>query len=164
MPNRPRRRVVASLVALSSVPAIALVAASQSTATGSESMTLQFRGSTFDMIDVPPTSSDPDAPPSPGDYFVLSNKLFRDGDRVGSLFATCLFPKGAGSSASIPLLCTGSYKLPGGTLVGTALLKSDDPVNHIAITGGTGRYAGMTGTATEYLRDDESGRVVIDVQ
>jgi hypothetical protein len=159
-----RRRTAAAVVTATTLAGSGLLVAAQPAATGAAAMTFRFEDSTFKYIDVPPLATSPDEAPSPGDYFVLTNKLFRGEKRVGGLHATCLFVKRTADPARLPLLCSGAYTLPGGTLVGSALLRSEDPVNHIAVTGGTGRYAGMSGTATEHPRPDGSGRVEIDVR
>ena len=145
----PGRRTAAAIAGAAALVGSALVIAGQPAATGATTMTFRYQDSTFNLVDVPPLAASQDEPPSPGDYFVLTNKLFRGQDRVGSLHATCLFTKRTSDPARIPLLCSGVYTLPGGTLVGSALLRSGEQVNTIAITGGTGRFAGMSGTSTE---------------
>jgi hypothetical protein len=158
----PRRRA-AVLGAAAALTATVVVAGSQASASGADTMRFRFEEVSFRFVDLPPRATDPDSPPSAGDYFVLENKLLRGGERVGSLHATCVFPTRAKNPERIKLLCTGAYSLPGGTLVGTAVLGATEDVNRIAITGGTGRFAGMSGTATEHLRPNGSGRVVIRV-
>lgn len=158
--NTSRRRVAATVVALSTVPVV-LLAANQSTATGttsgSETLTFNFRPGTFRYIDMAPRG---DRPPSPGDYFVITNGLYKAGERVGALHATCVVTRQAANPERTPLFCSGSYRIPGGTLVGSALLSSSG-TSHIAVTGGTGRYAGASGTSTEVNNEDGTGTVTI---
>lgn len=144
-----RRRTVAAVVAATALTGGALLVAGQPAATGAGAMTFRYENGTFKFIDVPPMATSQDEPPSPGDYFVLTNKLFRGQDRVGGLNATCLVTKRTSNPDRTPLLCSGVYNLPGGTLVGSALLRSGDNINTIAVTGGTGRFAGMSGTSVE---------------
>jgi hypothetical protein len=158
----PRRRA-AVLGAAAAFTATVVVAGSQPSASGADTMRFRFEEVSFRYVDLPPLGEGEDSLPSAGDYFVLKNKLLRGDERVGSLHATCVFPTRAKDPARIRLLCTGAYSLPGGTLVGTAVLGGTEEVNHIAITGGTGRFAGMSGTAIEHNNEDGSGRVVIRV-
>ena len=56
-------------------------------------------------------------------------------------------------------ICTGVYELAGGTLVGTTIDRPAQSMFHIAVTGGTGRYEGASGSilsvssSTGYARD-----------
>lgn len=165
--SSPRRRVaLVSSAALAAAPLL-LLAGHQPTATGAAgatSFTLRFEPASFKLVDMPPVADSETSPLSPGDYFVLKNRLLRGERRVGALHATCVITARASSPGHTPLLCSGFYRLPGGTLAGSALLATDNVVNTIAITGGTGRFAGMTGTATELNNDDGTGRVRVRIQ
>ena len=82
----------------------------------------------------------------PGDQIVLRRVVKNAaGDRVGTLNVVCEVVLGH------KLLCNGVYRLPGGTITGTAQdIQSETstaPV-HIAITGGTGRYDNASGQIT----------------
>jgi hypothetical protein len=162
-----RRRVAAVAVGVAAVPVI-LLAAHPSTATGTTSgsatLTFHFRPETFRLVDMPPKATGENAPPSPGDYFVLTNGLYKSGERVGALHATCVVTRKAAKPQQTPLLCSGSYKVPGGTLVGSALLRIGGSTSHIAVTGGTGQYAGARGTSTEVNKNNGSGTVTIELE
>ena len=64
------------------------------------------------------------------------------------------------------LSCNGIYRLPGGTITGTAQDTQDEsstaPV-HIAITGGTGRYDQARGQITSTPTDATTTQSVIDL-
>lgn len=64
---------------------------------------------------------------------------------VGQLNISCVVTKGGLHYISI---CTGVYELPGGTLVGTTISRPSPGYGrlHIAVTGGTGRYEGASGS------------------
>jgi hypothetical protein len=63
---------------------------------------------------------------------------------VGDLNISCVVTKGGLNSVSI---CTGVYELPGGTLIGTTIGRGpSQSTYHIAVTGGTGRYEGASGS------------------
>lgn len=162
-----RRRVAAVAVGVAAVPVI-LIAAHPSTATGTTSasatLTFHFRPETFRLIDMPPKATGENAPPSPGDYFVLTNGLYKAGERVGALHATCVVTRRAAHPERTPLFCSGSYKIPGGSLVGSALLRFGGTTSHIAVTGGTGQYAGASGTSTEVNKANGSGTVTIELE
>jgi len=164
--STPLRRTVAATAALASVPLL-LLAGHQSTATGAAdatAFTLRSVSAGFKLIDMPPVAEGQASRPSPGDYVVLRNRLLRGRERVGALHATCVVTSRGARPQVAPLLCTGVYRLRAGTLSGTALLSTESVVNRIAITGGTGRFAGMTGTATEFLGRNDTGTVVFRIQ
>ena len=160
-----RRRLAAVVVGVAAIPVI-LLAAHPSTATGTTSgattLSFDFRPETFKVIDMPPKAAGNEL--SPGDYFVLTNGLYQGGERVGALHATCVVTRKAATPERTRLLCSGSYKVPGGTLVGTALLRTSGQTSHIAVTGGTGQYAGASGTSTEVNNEDGSGTVTIELE
>jgi hypothetical protein len=53
------------------------------------------------------------------------------------------------------LACYGGYSLKGGLISGIAM-PGDSDTTHVAITGGTGAYEGVTGSAVEVSRGDNS--------
>ena len=98
---------------------------------------------------------------APGDQLILRSAVKdAQGRRIGSSSVVCemVFAK--------QLQCTGVYRLPGGTLTGTAMAPasptSTAPV-HIAITGGTGRYEGASGQATLTPQSQTVNHTVIDL-
>lgn len=141
------RKLVASGAALVAA-SVLVVAAHPITATGStataQTITFTSRPSTFHALDVAPRGETP----TPNDVFVVTNKLFKAGERIGTLHAQCVVTRRAANPDRTPLLCQGVYKLQDGTITGTALL-SANPTTTIAVTGGTGAYVGASGTATE---------------
>jgi hypothetical protein len=81
------------------------------------------------------------AGPSAGDVLLFTEQLFDGrGNRIGSDAATCtrLFDETS--------LCTGVYRLPRGRLMVQLLQPGPTGTYDQAITGGTGRYAGASGT------------------
>jgi hypothetical protein len=84
-----------------------------------------------------------------GDLIVSHDVLYRHGRKVGRSALTCTItdpkvPEGA---------CTVTWALPGGTVSGQ-FLNAPPPRKVVAITGGTGAYAGASGVAVVV----ESGR------
>jgi hypothetical protein len=98
---------------------------------------------------------------APGDQ-VIFRSVVRNakGARIGSSSVVC------GIVLSGKLQCTGVYRLPGGTLTGTALLSQSEtstaPV-HVAITGGTGRYDHASGQAVSTPRSSTVNKTVFDL-
>ena len=97
---------------------------------------------------------------APGDQVVLRSALRMDGKRVGFSSVICEVV------LANKLQCDGVYHLPGGTLIGTALVPKSEtstaPV-HIAITGGTGRYDQAAGQGVSTPQSETVSRTVIDL-
>ena len=97
----------------------------------------------------------------PGDELILRSVLHNQaGDRVGSLNVFCVIV------LANQLECQGTYRLPSGTITGTAMVPNDEnstaPVR-IAITGGTGRYAGARGQIVTTPTSPDTDRSVVDL-
>jgi hypothetical protein len=97
----------------------------------------------------------------PGDQIVLRRVVKNAaGDRVGTLNVVCEVV------LDHKLLCNGVYRLPGGTITGTAQdiqsESSTTPV-HIAITGGTSRYDQAKGQITSTPTGDTTTQSVVDL-
>lgn len=143
------RKGLALAGAVAILPASVLLLGSN--ATGSTNAhTLRFleKPATFKFLDTPPLQG-ADAPPSAGDGFIFTSKLFRGGERVGILHAHCLVTRGRSDPSKLPLLCDGVIDLRRGNITGTTLTRSGAERTVIAITGGTGRFAGAEGTILE---------------
>jgi hypothetical protein len=97
---------------------------------------------------------------APGDEFMFHSKLMNNaGDRVGSLDVFCVLVMGG------KLQCQGTFRLPGGTISGSALSGQSNLVTHISITGGTGRYDHARGqvTTTSEGQNSDVSKDVIDL-
>lgn len=163
MPDVPssRRRVVAAATAFAGAAAIALLGG-QTTASGSDGpadFMLRFEPGSFHYVDVKPMQGPDEFRPSPGDSFVLTNKLFRAGERVGTLHATCVVTKRVKNPDKTPIYCSGAYRLRGGSILGAAMLSMSGDRSVIGVTGGTGRYAGASGIAVELATRRDNGLV-----
>jgi hypothetical protein len=108
----------------------------------------------------------PDRPrgvlPSPGERSASYGQLFEgpDGERIGEFYASSFAfgaPFGPGQAAATALEIH-HFNLSDGTIVGTGAIRGyhDDPSVH-AITGGTGRYEGASGSYTARQRPVELG-------
>lgn len=81
----------------------------------------------------------------PGDVATFTNYLTTmKGQRVGHTYVSCTATTAGNNPA---LECQGTFKLPGGTLIGSALINSNtNAPQQIAILGGTGAYEGARGS------------------
>ena len=106
----------------------------------------------FNYVDNPPRQGN-NAPPLMGDQLTFTADLLTtSGARAGIFAATCTVARGG---VRPNLVCYGLYSLKGGQIAGIAGPGEGD-VTHVAIAGGTGAYAGVTGTSLEVSRGDNS--------
>ncbi len=88
-----------------------------------------------------------------GDQFIVAEDLYRDDKKVGDHSVLCNYvriePK--------ELQCVGTFALPDGQMTSQALLRLPAPSSvDVAITGGSGAYAGVRG----YIRTVPAGETV----
>ena len=106
----------------------------------------------FNFVDNPPRQG-LNAPPLIGDQLTFTSDIqTRSGARAGTFAATCTVARGG---VRPNLVCYGLYSLKGGQIAGIAGPGESDDTN-VAIVGGTGVYAGVTGTSLEVSRGDDS--------
>jgi hypothetical protein len=107
----------------------------------------------FNFVDNPPRQGR-NAPPLMGDQFVFSSELrTRGGAHAGWIDATCVVSRG-GRNGTGP--CYGIFSLKGGQLSAMAQFTFQGNTTHIAIVGGTGVYAGASGTVDSVSRGENS--------
>jgi hypothetical protein len=148
-----RRLAVRLAVPLAAAGATAAILAAGSGAQPPTGRTITLvtkeRDSRGAFVDAAPRVRNPRRPAaSIGDAYVFTQTVYDAAGtaRVGTLSATCTFPRRARNPEGAPMLCHGVYHLQDGDVVGAGLL-SGNP-GRIAITGGTGAYAGARGTLT----------------
>ena len=141
------RTMVAGAVAVSCATALAVGAAGGTAQppSGFTERTLGFaeaEGRPQVVLDVPPRDARRGRP-SAGDSWIFT-KALRDGSRVaGHAHGRCV----AMSSGRNPrAICDGVIRLADGSLSFLEVFRFRDRERHAAITGGTGAYAGATGT------------------
>jgi hypothetical protein len=93
----------------------------------------------------------------PGDGFIFHSRLYdHAGHQVGTLDVACTL------MLAQQVQCVGTFKLPGGTLSGTALIPGNgNAPTHIAINGGTGRYGKVRGQGVSYSTGENTSRDVL---
>lgn len=138
VPNGTARRVilttiVAGLVA-AAFGAISIARASGPSHNHRFALTEKQVSSTFLNLSGNPNGA-------PGDEFIFHSKLLKHGVKVGTVDAKCTL------MMTQNVQCEGTVVLPGGTLAASALIDQIDKTpDHIALVGGTGKYAHASGT------------------
>jgi hypothetical protein len=128
-----------STIVLAALGAAALWPAAAAAKDHGRTITIKAR-SQLDQVQVVDNAPTGD---SPGDVLIFTERLVDSkGKRIGSDAATCVRLFDATS------LCTGVYNLPGGRLMVQLLQPGPTGTYDQAITGGTGRFAGASGTVT----------------
>jgi hypothetical protein len=105
------------------------------------------KGSTFAYVDNAPKSKLEHGFPatvSAGDQFVAASPLVSGGKTIGKERIACTATNSSKSFEGAHFLCSGSFKISGGTLFATTIVGSSEVEG--AITGGTGLYANARGT------------------
>ncbi|HZY69276.1 MAG TPA: dirigent protein [Devosia sp.] len=91
---------------------------------------------------------------SVGDRVIINDDLLTDGEKVGTAAGLCTITDTAVGLA----ICNVSFVLPGGSL-SVQFVNSPPPEKTFAILGGTGDFAGATGSGTLIENGDETGSV-----
>jgi Dirigent-like protein len=153
---RSHRSLTRPALVLALLGVTCLLTAGPASAAGTVTATLTFKepekGSTFTYVDVAPTAPKKHGFPtaiSPGDQLVLTNPLTEGSKTIGKLRAKCTATSAAKTTSNTAFLqahfiCEGVFTLPGGTLYANASIVKGGTEG--AITGGTGKYAGASGT------------------
>ena len=153
--REPRSKVLPLVVLVAAV--VGSIAVGQGAAASVQTITFVVpdSSSSFNFVDNRPLQGNPERePPTAGDFFVGSQKLFlRNGKRAGTLGFFCVLVTG-GENGRIE--CTGSYGLRGGSIFVQAAFVGDQPPR-IAITGGTRAYEGVRGSVRS--RETKTGTV-----
>jgi hypothetical protein len=127
-----------------------LIAALIGSAAAAGPSTLTFKenekAGTFTYIDNAPKSKGKPQTISAGDEIVVTNPLETGGQKVGRLQASCVATKTTTTFAKAAFNCSGTFILNGeGTLVASTVISGSGSTEG-AIIGGTGKYAGASGT------------------
>ena len=136
---------LAALPVLGAAGAVAVVLASGAsgqTASTPQVIHLVQVKTKFHFVDTPPLGGER-KPPTPGDQFILSGADQRSGKIVGQAIITCVVAIGGAKGQSE---CTGSASLGTGSLTFQGDSHTDSNGDTFAVTGGTGTYAGASGS------------------
>ena len=148
---KPPRRIFALATAIA---CLALYGATTATAAGTTTLTFKEteKGSTFTFVDNAPTSKKVHGFPariSPGDEIIITNPLTEGGKTIGKLRAMCTATASAKTNNPEPFvaahfICEGVFYFGGSSLYGNGSIVKGGTEG--VETGGTGRYAGASGT------------------
>jgi hypothetical protein len=151
---RSPRSLTRTALALASLGLASLLVAVPASAAGTTTLTFKEpeKGSTFTYVDVAPTAPKKHGFPtaiSPGDQLILTNPLTEGTKTIGKLRAKCTATASAKTTSETAFLqahfiCEGVFTVPGGALYANASIVKTGTEG--AITGGTGKYAGASGT------------------
>lgn len=95
---------------------------------------------------------------SAGDRIIINDDLLTGGQKVGTAAGACTITDEVNGFA----ICNVSFVLEKGSL-SIQFVNSPPPEKHFAILGGTGAYAGATGSGTLIENGDETGSVVFEL-
>ena len=134
-----KKTIAAAVAAATATAGIAL--ATSAHGAGGTTLHLVDHNAGFAFQDVKPKQLPKKG--SLGDTLTIAGRL--TGDRTGTSGLVCtVIQAGKGGSE----LCQGIAKLPDGTIVFSGRSNQDDSPSPLAVTGGTGAYAGAGGTIT----------------
>jgi hypothetical protein len=141
-----QRLAVITVACAAIIGALAFVGSSGAQQSGPPTGTLELvsrdRETRFKFVDNPPRSGDP-ARPSRGDLAIITGRLRDSGNRrVGKLYA--VFMRLAGKRRPVDQV-RGTFALRDGHIVVEGI-SAGGRTDNLAVTGGTGRYAGARGT------------------
>jgi hypothetical protein len=146
--------LLAAMVAMLVVAAVAGGHGSK----GHRSLELVGTEVSFTFVDVDPKQANPETQaPTPGDGFVLSETLTKNGEDFGNSYVQCTF-----ITADVTQ-CIATLDLPNGQITVQGVLRNA-PDFTIAVTGGTGAYSGAGGTLTGHDSAEEGGPSTYTIQ
>jgi hypothetical protein len=133
-------------VAILAIGILAGVGAAAAGGRGTQARVTKFRelakGGTYQYVDNPPHGV------SIGDFAAFSSVLAdRSGKHIGRIDVQCVITAGR-TLAKAHQTCTGVLTLPGGQVTDAVGIVGAPTNAVIAVTGGTGAYAGARGTLT----------------
>jgi hypothetical protein len=88
-----------------------------------------------------------------GDRVVMNDRLLTDGEDAGAVHGVCTITDPNGFA-----ICSVTFVI-GDDSLSTQFVNSPPPEKHFTILGGTGEYAGATGTGVLIEHGDETGTV-----
>jgi hypothetical protein len=149
-----------ALAALSGAGAIAIAGASDGTARAARTIVLHEHGEgAVSFVDAPPRAKVKGEGPSRysrGDQLVSLQPLAED----GTLHLTCTTTR-AGKITRLVLSCRAVSRLPDGDIVAEGLFSPAAASSTLAVTGGTGDYAGARGTLVHAGDDDATDTITL---
>ncbi len=168
--NRTRVLAATAVLALAFVPASASAGATdETTGGGTTTLTFDVQFSPFFMLDFGPTGvrevtsfQDP-FDVSRGDQVIFRDQLLRRGEPIGHTNGACTVTEFVPTATDpIKLNCQMSIELPNGQVTAQGAA-TNNPVKPLAVTGGTGRYTGASGSLTLTEFGNGTGRLALQL-
>jgi hypothetical protein len=134
--------------AAATIPALIVTTGGNAQAPTARTLTLQNASMKISQVDLPPLIRSKRSPETPGDEVIATSKV-SGGGATGTRYLMCAAARRGPSVESALYSCQVTYNLADGTITaaGVARIGGSAPVT-VAITGGTGAYAGASGTVT----------------
>ena len=162
-PARRTALVLASAVALAVAAVLSLSAVSSADDAGSRDGTTTLRFDVrFSPLSLIATNNqrDPGSPLALGDANVFSDRLFVDGEQVGTEVGSCVV---AALTPEIVANCGLVVRLADGEITGQFATSPGPAPKPIAVTGGTGAYRAVGGEGTLVEFGDETGTLTLEL-
>jgi hypothetical protein len=148
-------RIAAAALTLAAVAATTLVVAAEGHGQAPTGRTLVLHvGKTKIVgVDVPPLIHGKHSPETPGDELIATSNV--TGGTTGRRYLQCAVVRKGRDIAHARYGCTVTYNLEGGTITAAGVVSVAKPAT-AAITGGTGAYAGASGSLTSVPGDADT--------
>lgn len=146
--------LMAAMVAMLVVAAVAGGHGSK----GHRSLELVGTEASFAFVDVDPKQATETDPASPGDSFVLSDTLTKQGNDFGSVYAQCTFITAEATQ------CVATFDLPNGQITIQGVFIGEATDFTFAVTGGTGDYTRAGGTVSIHTPQEENAHSTYNFQ
>jgi hypothetical protein len=152
---RPMKHLISAALAAAAV--LAVVAATASGHSSGQTIKLVQHDSSFQFVDVAPKGGAQE-PPSQGDEYVIGGTDTENGKPAGRTSLVCTITKPGAKGLS---QCVGTLILPRGTISASGVSYIATNSDTYAVTGGTGVYAGASGTLHSVQGKGESTDLVV---
>jgi hypothetical protein len=155
------KRLIPAAAIVAALLAVTLSTTGSAAPSRAQTFTLVTRDAegNFNVVDNAPRAERPifrGGRLSAGDFFVFHQPVLLKGRRVGAVDVQCTAARGGKSFERARFACQGAYGLKRGTITVQAVFKGGADVVRIAITGGTGKYEGASGSIRSISGENRS--------
>jgi hypothetical protein len=157
-----RNRIVLLAAVAAAAGAVATATPGTAQEPGDQVLKLVERPGAGDIVDNPPKQLRPSTPRfSPGDLTVGTAPIYDEANtrRLGTLHLECIATRGGLRGVRAKFHCNGTFELQDGTLAVDFAGGSESTIT-LAVTGGTGAYAGRDGTDVSVENGDIANHTI----